>query len=49
MTLLNGLSEIYTNADTKNSGHRVIRTSSRPHTPSPHLYAQVMFPFIALT
>jgi hypothetical protein len=44
MTLLNGLSEIYTNGDTKNSGHRVICTSSRPHTPSLFQYMQVMFP-----
>jgi hypothetical protein len=46
MTLfLNGLSEIYTNADTKNSGHWVIRTSSPPHTPPLYPYVQVMFPY----
>jgi hypothetical protein len=45
MTLLNGFYKIYTNADTKNSGHWVIRTSSRPHTPSLHPLAQVMFPY----
>jgi hypothetical protein len=42
---LNGLSKIYTNADTKNSGHRVIRTSSPPHTPPLNPYTQVMFPY----
>jgi hypothetical protein len=45
MTHINGLSKIYTNADTKNSGHQVIRTSSPPHTPPLHPYAQVMFPY----